>query len=107
MIKGEQFRIFMRCSEIPATLMPSACQEGFRCNGWRLHVMYEALRDFAHQRFHVNPSLWSGLREAASRCVPCKESLRTFKHIWFLPTLRQTLKNQKSLNFCQCSTENS
>jgi hypothetical protein len=39
------------------------------------------------------------LRQAANRCVPCKEIQRTFKHIWFLPTHRQTQKNEKSLNF--------
>ena len=40
-----------RCGEIPA---------GFRHIGRRLHVMYEALRDFAHQRFHVNPDKYRG-----------------------------------------------
>jgi hypothetical protein len=30
---------------------------------------------------------------------------RTFKHIWFLPTRKAQTKNQKSLNFCQRSTE--
>ena len=35
----------------------------------------------------------------------CKKTAdRTFKHIWFLPTHKAKTKNQKSLNFCQSST---
>jgi len=31
--------------------------------------------------------------------VSVKDSQRTFKHIWFLPTHKAQAKNQKSLNF--------
>ncbi len=60
-----------RCSEIPATHMPTACHQGFRYIGRQLHEMYEALRDFVHLRFRVNSSLRSELREAAARCASC------------------------------------
>lgn len=59
----------IRLGEIPASLMPSACQEGFHHIDWRRNLMYQALWDFAHQQFHVTPSLLSGLRKAVGRYI--------------------------------------
>jgi hypothetical protein len=40
------------------------------------------------------------------RCVPCeKKPTRIQAHLVFADTQSQRLKNQKSLNFCQRSTE--
>jgi hypothetical protein len=50
-------------------------------------------------------------RKSATVAIPgtlghmLKKANRTFKHIWFLPTRKAQTKNQKSLNFCQRSTE--
>ncbi|WP_250629953.1 hypothetical protein [Rhodoflexus caldus] len=50
-----------RCSEIPS---------GFRyIGGAASRQLHEALRDFAHLRFHDNTSLREALREAAPRLL--------------------------------------
>jgi hypothetical protein len=33
------------------------------------------------------------------RCVPCKESQRAFKHIWFLPRRKANAEKPKELEF--------
>jgi len=35
----------------------------------------------------------------SNRCVPCKESQRAFKHIWFLPKRKANAEKPKELEF--------
>jgi len=41
----------------------------------------------------------------ANRCASCEKSQRANRHIWFLPTHKPIIKNQKSLFFCPRSDE--